>query len=57
MSKSSKKLQTYGQIKSNYGPVETENERVGTMDAESPEAREDEHGLAALRARLKRRAR
>ena len=34
---------------SNYGPLESENVIVGTADAESPEAREDDHGLAALR--------
>jgi hypothetical protein len=39
---------------SKYGPVESENIRVGTVDAESPEAREDDHGLAAMR---KKRAR
>lgn len=34
-----------------YGRIETENNRVGTVDAESPEAREDDHGLAAIRKR------
>lgn len=34
-----------------YGPVESENERVGTVDAETPEAREDAHGMAALKKR------
>ena len=34
-----------------YGPVESENERVGTVDAESPEAKADDHGLAALKKR------
>lgn len=34
-----------------YGRIETENNRVGTMDAESTEAREDDHGTAALRKR------
>jgi hypothetical protein len=34
-----------------YGPVESENERVGTVDAESPEAREDAHGMAAAKKR------
>ena len=34
-----------------YGPIETENDRVGVVDAESPEAREDAHGMAALRKR------
>lgn len=37
-----------------YGPIETENDRVGTVDAETPEAAEDDHGTAALR---KKRAR
>src|SRR5271156_1859881 len=37
-----------------YGPIETENDRVGTIDAETPEAAEDEHGTTALR---KKRAR
>ena len=39
---------------SKYGPVESENELVGTRDAESPEAAADDHGMAALR---KKRAR
>jgi len=39
---------------SKYGPVESENEMVGTRNADSPEAAEDDHGLAALR---KKRAR
>jgi hypothetical protein len=34
-----------------YGPVESENERVGVVDAESPEAREDNHGVTALKKR------
>jgi hypothetical protein len=34
-----------------YGPIETENERVGAKDAETPEAKADAHGMAALRAR------
>lgn len=34
-----------------YGPVESENERVGVVDAESPEARADDHGMAALKKR------
>ena len=34
---------------SNYGPVESENDRVGVVNAETPEAAEDEKGLAALR--------
>jgi len=34
-----------------YAPIKTENNRVGTMDAESAEAREDDHGTAALRKR------
>lgn len=34
-----------------YGPLETENERVGTQDAETPEAKEDAHGMAALKKR------
>lgn len=37
-----------------YGPIETENDRVGVVDAETPEAAEDDHGTAALR---KKRAR
>lgn len=37
-----------------YGPVESENERVGVVDAESAEAREDDHGTAALRKKRKR---
>lgn len=37
-----------------YGPVKSENERVGVVDAESPEAREDDHGTAALRKKRKR---
>jgi hypothetical protein len=40
--------------RSKYGPVESENERVGVVDAESPEAREDDHGTAALRKKRKR---
>lgn len=38
-------------VSGSYGPVESENNRVGTMDAESSEAREDDHGTAALRKR------
>jgi len=34
-----------------YGPIETENKRVGTVDAETPEARADDHGTAALKKR------
>ncbi len=34
-----------------YGPVESENERVGTVDAETPEAKADAHGMAALKKR------
>ena len=34
-----------------YGPTETENVRVGTIDAESEEARRDDHGMAAVRKR------
>jgi hypothetical protein len=34
-----------------YGPVESENERVGTVDAETPEAKADAHGVAALKKR------
>ena len=34
-----------------YGPVESENERVGVVDAETPEARADDHGLAAWKKR------
>lgn len=37
--------------KNGYGPVESENERVGVVDAETPEAREDAHGMAALKKR------
>jgi len=37
-----------------YGPLESENDRVGTVDAESPEAREDDWGTAALRKKRKR---
>lgn len=37
--------------KNGYGPLESENERVGTVDAESPEARADAHGMAALKKR------
>ena len=35
--------------KDTYGPLESENVTVGTVNAASPEAREDEHGMAALR--------
>lgn len=38
-------------VSGSYGPVESENNRVGTMDAESAEAREDDHGLAAIKKR------
>lgn len=48
------KSSTKSKSASKYGPLESENERVGTVDAETPEAREDEHGTAALR---KKRAR
>jgi hypothetical protein len=34
-----------------YGPVESENERVGTVDAETPEAKADAHGMAVLKKR------
>lgn len=34
-----------------YSQTKTENNRVGTINAESDEAREDEHGTAALRKR------
>ena len=34
-----------------YGPIESENERVGVIDAESSEAKEDDHGLAAWKAK------
>lgn len=37
--------------KDKYGPLETENERVGTVDAETPEAKADAHGMAALKKR------
>jgi hypothetical protein len=37
-----------------YGPVESENERVGVVDAQSPEAKEDDWGTAALRKKRKR---
>lgn len=37
--------------RSGYGPVESENKRVGTVDAETPEAKADDHGLAAMRKR------
>lgn len=41
----------YSVKSSKYGPLETENERVGAQDAETAEAREDNHGLTALRKR------
>lgn len=34
-----------------YGQIKSENNRVGTINAESDEAREDDHGTAALRKR------
>ena len=34
-----------------YGPLETENKRVGVVDAQSPEAKEDDHGLTAWKKR------
>ena len=39
---------------SKYGPLESENIRVGTRDAETPEAAEDEHGMAAVRRKRAR---
>ena len=39
---------------SKYGPVESENIRVGVVDAGTPESIEDDHGMAAFR---KKRAR
>jgi hypothetical protein len=37
--------------KNGYGPVESENDRVGVVDAESPEAKADAYGMAALKKR------
>lgn len=37
--------------KNGYGPVQSENERVGTVNAESAEAKADDHGMAAVRKR------
>ena len=34
-----------------YGPIESENERVGVINAESSEAAEDDHGLAAWKGK------
>src|SRR6185312_893691 len=48
------KMPKPGKISDKYGPLESENVRVGTADAETPEAAEDDHGLAAWR---KKRAR
>ena len=39
---------------SKYGPLESENERVGVVNAETPEAAEDEHGMAAVRRKRAR---
>lgn len=36
-----------------YGPVESENARVGVQSAESPEAAADDHGMAALKKRAR----
>jgi hypothetical protein len=41
--------------KNNYGPLESENERVGVVDAESSEAREDDHGMTAVNRKKRKR--
>lgn len=48
------KSKSYTTMSVKYGPLETENDRVGTADAESPESKEDDHGMAAVRAKRKR---
>ena len=52
--KSPRKAQAYTVKSAKYSPIETENDRVGTADAESPEAKEDDHGMAAARVKRKR---
>ena len=46
--------QSYTTVSAKYSPIETENDRVGTANAESPEAAEDDHGMAAVRKKRKR---
>ena len=45
------KMPSASRKRDTYGPVESENQRVGVTDAESSEAKADAHGMAALKKR------
>lgn len=49
-----RKHQSYTTMSAKYSPIETENDRVGPAGAETPEAAEDDHGMAAVRKKRKR---
>jgi len=51
MKSTSRKSDGYSVAETRYGPVSTENARVGDTDAETPEAKADDHGTTALRKR------